>query len=502
MKKKLILCLFILGVININGHSQYNKENAQLDQFIKEGKKAWQIPGLSVVVVKSGEIVFKKSYGIKDFQTGEQVDDNTMFSLGSTTKGFISFAIGILVDDGLINWDDKVRTHLPEFRLSDPYITEDIRVRDLLTHNMGFPQTDYLWSLDSLNSKDLIKKFSEIEPVYPVRGSFIYQNVMYVIAGEIIEAVSGHHWSDFIKKRILEPLEMTRTTTVAAEIETMGNIVTPHVITLDDKLITTEYTFSDYAGALGMMWSNVNDLSNYLKFIVNSGSYQQDTLIQLSTFNEIFTPQAIIPRGSPWNPRYQRLTNPSWLTYGFGWFQQDYRGKKIDMHTGSMAGVVASVAVMHDEDLAVYFVANLDKADFRFSMLYKVMDLYAFGDNSRNWSIDFLDIYQSNIQRRKRRLERVYSSRMKNTTPGFNLSEYEGIYESNLFGKLEINTLPDKLQMIMNDYHRFELNHWHLNTFHLDLDVFQDWIYFQSGPNGNISNLVFLGERFNKTDHE
>ena len=245
------------------------QESAKLDAMIQKGIKDWNIPGLAAIVVHKGDVVFQKSYGIKDIDSNDPVDENTLFNMGSTTKAVVALSIGMLVDEGKVKWDDKVRDYLPWFRLSDPYVTADARVKDLLIHNLGSGNADLLWLLDSISTRETLKKFELSERSYPLRGGFIYQNLMYVVAGELIEAVSGQHWTAFVKENVFDPLEMDRTQARASDIFKAGNYASPHHDDPEEGLVKVRHTLDDQIGAAGMIWSSAADISNYLKFLVN-----------------------------------------------------------------------------------------------------------------------------------------------------------------------------------------------------------------------------------------
>ena len=267
---KILLTILVTLLLWSSSFAQDASKSNKLNAMIEEGMKEWQIPGLSAVVVKNGKVVFKKTYGIKDIETKETVNDNTLFSMASTTKALIAISLGILVDQNKISWEDKVIDHLPSFKLSDPYITANARVIDLLTHNLGIGNADLLWVINNLSTAETIDKFKYAEKIYPLRGGFTYQNIMYVVAGEVIEAVSGQHWSIFMENNILKPLEMTDTQTKSKDIREAGNFTTPHYNDLDDGVVKIDYTFSDQIGAAGMVWSTTNDISNYLTFLVKN----------------------------------------------------------------------------------------------------------------------------------------------------------------------------------------------------------------------------------------
>src|SRR5210317_928969 len=183
------LMALTLSSLGLNAQSLENQTKA-LDQFISDGINKWNPPGLAVTVVKDGNIVFKKAYGVTNINSKQPVDTNTLFGCMSTTKAFVAAGLAMLVDDGKLNWDDKVIDYLPEFQLKDPYITREMTIRDLLTHRTGIGNTDYLWSLMTIDSDSVLYKMREVDNAYSLRSSFIYQNIFYLAAGKVIEKVS------------------------------------------------------------------------------------------------------------------------------------------------------------------------------------------------------------------------------------------------------------------------------------------------------------------------
>jgi len=497
--KILIISSFcLLSISSI--FAQDDSNGKKLDAMIEEGMQDWQIPGLVAVVVKDGEVVFKKTYGIKDIESNDPVDENTLFNMGSTTKAIIAISIGMLVDQGKLNWDDKVRDHLPSFELSDPYITADARIKDLLTHNLGIGGADLLWALDSVSTAETIERFKLAKRTYPLRGGFTYQNIMYAIAGEVIGAVSGEHWTTFVENNIFKPLEMTRSVAKTIDILQAGNYTTPHFNDPEDGLVKVGYTFSDQIGAAGMIWSSASDISNYLKFLVNDGVFNSDTLIQPSTFNYLFKPQTILTEN--WYYPTNALTKPKWNTYGLGWFQQDYRGNKLDFHTGSITGLIAIAGVMHDHDMAVYVFANLDHAELRHAILYKAIDLYVFDDDSRDWHEETFKLYSGFREGAIRAVKKRDEERVLGTNPSLALEEYTGTYRHEMLGSVNVSLEEGQLHFDLNDYRFYKTEHWHYDTFISNKDPqFRSkvLISFNLNTSGNVMDLTVFGQQFIKS---
>lgn len=502
MRNKIYSLLFFLTVILSQSLSAQQKtNNKKLDAMIVQGIKDWKAPGLAAIVVKDGEVVFQKTYGVKNLKTKEKIDENTLFNMASTTKAVVAIAMGMLVDEGKLNWDDKVVDHLPYFKLSDPYSTADARIKDLFTHNLGVGNADALWIIDSVSVRETVRKFQFAKKTYPLRGGFTYQNIMYAVAGEVIAAVSGKPWNEFVKERIFNPLGMTRTQAIAKDIFSAGNYVTPYLNDAEDGLVEVDYGFSDQIGPAGMICSTPHDISNYLTFLVNDGIYKSDTLVKPKTFKYLFEPHSFL--GSSGIYPTNALTKPNWNTYGLGWFQQDYKGHKLDFHTGSLFGLVAIAGIMHDKNVAVYVFANLDHAELRHAIMYKAMDLYGFNDDSRDWHTEVFTLYEGFKKENNEVLKKKVAERAENTKPSLALEAYEGSYSNEMLGTVVVTTQDDTLQTNFNDFITYDTEHWHYDTFITNKDPrFREklLIRFELDNDGKINQLDFMGEVFTKTE--
>lgn len=497
--KVLLLSFSIVFVQSIT--AQQNLNNKKLDAMIVQGMTDWKVPGLAAIVVKDGKVVFQKTYGVKNLETKEAVDEHTLFNMASTTKAIVAIAMGMLVDDGKINWNDKVVDHLPYFKLSDAYITADARVKDLFTHNLGIGNADALWTLDSVSTYETIRKFQNAKKAYPLRGGFIYQNIMYAVAGEVIASVSGMPWNEFVQERIFNPLEMSRTQALAQDIFKVGNYVTPYSDDPEEGLVEVDYGFSDQIGPAGMICSTAHDISNYLTFLVNDGVYKLDTLVKPKTFKYLFEPHSFL--GSSGIYPTNALTKPNWNTYGLGWFQQDYKGHKLDFHTGSLFGLVAIAGVMHDKNMAVYVFANLDHAELRHAILYKAIDLYAFEDDSRDWHGEVMKLYNEFKKEHSDNQKKKTEERVKNSKPSLPLESYVGSYSNDMLGSAKVVLVNNALQINFNEFISYDAEHWHYDTFKTNKDprfLEKLLIHFELDTDGKIKQFDIMGEVFVKDE--
>jgi CubicO group peptidase (beta-lactamase class C family) len=499
MRIKLLLIAILSLWFSHGVSAQVDDKVKSLDRMIEEGMKDWNIPGLATVVVKDGEVVFKKVYGVKDIPARSPVDENTLFSMASTTKAIVALAMGMLVDQGKLDWDDKVRDHLPSFQLSDSYITEDARVKDLLIHNLGIRNADLLWLIDSVSVEETLRRFSRTEKTYPLRGGFVYQNIMYAVAGEVIKEVSGQDWATFVEENIFRRLNMKNTYAKSVAIHKVGNFAIPYYDDPKEGMVKVNHNYSDQIGPAGMIWSNISDMGNYLTFLVNDGVYKGDTLVKRATFNYLFQPHALIP-----DAMYptDKLIGSDWRSYGLGWFQQQYKGKKLDFHTGSLSGLVALAGIMRDENTAVYVFANLDHAELRHAILYKAMDLWAFEDSQRDWHREVFGLYSELKEESQKKLKDREENRIADTKPTLPLEDYKGTYKNNTWGRVEVTVIDGDLRFNFNDHLHKKAQHWHYDTFYTMKDP-KNWssapISFNLDQSGKVKELVFADQPFTKT---
>ncbi len=469
-------------------------------QYVVEAVDDWGATGLAVAVVKDGELVFSQGYGVRKLGTEDRVDGHTLFSIGSTTKAMTAVSLAMLVDDGLLDWDDPVVDHLPRFRLKDPYMTRQVTVRDLLTHRAGMGNTDFLWYEQDVTAAEVLDRFRHADPAYSLRSSFIYQNIMYAAAGAVVEAVSGTSWRTFVAERIFEPLGMDRTVATLSQAGGMTNVATPHY-RVDGEVIAIENASVDPVDAAGSVWSSVEDMSKWLGFLLNEGVTTAGVrLLEEETVEELFRPQTLVPR-SQFYPT-ARLTEPEWTTYGLAWFQHDYKGRKIDFHTGSIDGMVAIAGLIRSEELGVYVLGNLDHVEVRHALMYRVFDLFGEGE-LRDWSADLKALYDGLAEQGVATRKEREASRVKGTEPSHDLTAYAGSYSDPLFGDVTVSRTSDGLRLVYGPGLQGPLEHWHYETFQVDWDA--TWrgtavARFETGSDGSVEALILGSSRFARAE--
>lgn len=492
--------MFSQGVKNTNSSTTFDA--AEFDSYIQQAINDWAVPGMAVAVIKGDSTVFIEGYGFREKGKSETVDENTLFAIASTSKAFAAVAIGMLVDEGKLEWDDPVVEHLPNFRLREPELTRQITIRDLLTHRAGLPNTDFFWFDPAASTKDIMEKLQFVDADYPLRGGFTYQNIMYMVSGEVIEAVSGQPWNDFVQTRILQPLKMTRTRTSRKEAESLDNVAKPHE-PAGENLIVTEGSYADAIGPAGSMWSSVADMSLWIKFLLNNcQTTNGKALLKSGTCEEIFKPQAVIQTN--FYPTAE-LTKPNWNTYGLGWFQQDYEGKKVDFHTGSLSGMVAQAGMIREEKIGYFFLAN-KRTELRHALMYRVFDLFD-EDPAADWSTKIRGLYEereSNQRAGQKKADSVRTaSRILKSKPSLSLERYSGTYEDEMYGRVIVKQDGGDLR-IQYGGTKGRLEHWHYDTFELVNDKPQNesrpLVDFDLDASGKVQRLQIYGREFQKVN--
>jgi CubicO group peptidase (beta-lactamase class C family) len=471
----------------------------ELDAYITKGVRDWEIPGLTVSVVRNDSVVFSKGYGVRRLGAEGAVDDQTQFGIMSTTKAFTAMAMAMLVDDGKLAWDDPITKHLPEFQFSDPFLTREATVKDLLTHNIGLDNADMLWARGDMKRPEILRRVRQIPIAYSLRSSFIYQNVMYGTAGEVIARVSGMSWDDFIRTRIFAPLGMTHSYTTYAEMHRVAgaNQSEPHFRIRDTIRVIADETVDELPAA-GSIWSSAADMAKWVRFMLDSGRVNGRRLVSEEGYRELLKPQTMVtPDG--FYPTAS-VTRPHWTTYGLGWFQQDFRGRFLSFHTGSLDGRTAMVGIMPEARTGIFIAGNLDHAEFRHALLLQAMDIFAGtnGGAPRNWSVEFQTLYRGLHDAGAAAMAAADSRRVTGTKPSLPMPAYAGTYVNPAWGSLIIAGEGDALRMQIGTSPtlRGPLQHWNYDTFRATLGDGRSGsnsLTFQLNGAGKVSTVVLDG---------
>jgi CubicO group peptidase (beta-lactamase class C family) len=466
----------------------------RLTEFTERGMELWQVPGLAVAVVTQDEVVFRRGFGITAVEDGRPVDEHTLFAIASTTKAMVVCGVLMLVDEGKLGLDDPIVAHIPELHFEDPSLSQQLTVRDLLAHRTGLPSTDY-WYFQDMPLGEQLVRLRAVQAEAPVRTRLIYQNTMFEIAGLLIERASGDGWDEFLTERLWHPIGMVETYASRGEIGADQAHVTPYSF-LDDQLVVAPWDVpSDNADAAGSVWSSIHDMSLWAQFLLRDGvTANGDRLISEESIEEMFEPQQL-SNVADFYPTVE-LTTPNWRSYGLGWFQQDFQGRKIDFHTGSLTGLIAIIGLDRVGDRAVVVLGNRDHAEMRHAVLWEMMDDTDPGSR-RDWNQDIFDLYERKRDENEGEWQETLGKRLENTKPSLPPEAYLGTYRSDSFGEILIEQSGQDMA-IKTAVVEFKVIHWHLDTFLVEQRhwSFREFATFTIGPDGTLESLDAFGTTF------
>ena len=434
------------------------------DAYVQDAMRDWRVPGMAIAIVKDDSVVYARGFGVRAVGAGDRVDEHTSFAIASTTKAFTATALAMLVDEGKVRWDDPVSVHLPGFRLYDPALTGQVTVRDLLSHRTGLPGSDAIWYASPNTSGDILRRLRFVRPTAPPRTRYQYNNAAYMLVGMVVQSASGMPWDEFVRARILQPLGMGETLTGIRGLEARENVAAPHV-EVNDTVMRVPYLDFDNIGPAGSMNSSVSDMARWIRFQLDSGRVGGRRLLSEASHREMLTPQFLVPAAS-YYPEPTRLSRPSFTAYGLGWFLQDYRGRKLAMHTGSIDGMTAILALVPEERLGLVIYANLDHAEVRHALMYRIVDEF-LGAPRRDWSAELRPAYTRAAERARAAERERRSHRARGTRPSLPLQAYTGTYvdPDSVQSAVVLRLRDGVLVAELGGRNTAPLEHWHHDVF-------------------------------------
>lgn len=451
MRHVLVCVIFFIGLApEVFGQPDLKK----LDAYYARALNAWGVPGMSVAIVKNGKIVFTKGYGVAEQGKSERTDGKTLYAIASNTKAFTSAAIAQLVDAGKLSWDDKVREYLPYFALYDPWVSEQTTIRDLLSHRVGLRtfSGDILWYRSELTAEEIIKRVRYLPKAYDFRAGYGYSNVMYLAAGEVIEAVSGQSWHEYIRQHFFQPLGMGRSMSTVKDLAGADNVATPHKL-VDGIHIPMPWEEWGGVAAMGGIISSTEDMARWMIINLDHGVADGDTLFSRQSRNVMWTPHNIFSTDHTDADQAIHVRG-----YGLGWNLSDYHGHFRVGHTGGYSGMLSAVTLIPDEKLGVVILTNGMKGIFSPLINYTV-DAF-LGLPERDWSAESLARAKESEDRR---IDERIKARIAGTQPTLQLTRYAGTYATPTYGNIEVQHKKGKLHLMFEHTPDLAatLEHWH-----------------------------------------
>lgn len=425
-----------------------------LTEFAEKVRAEWAVPGMAVGVIKEGEVVYMKGFGYRDVEKQLPVTSKSLFAIGSCTKSFTALAIGMLVDDGKLDWDTPLIEYIPDFRLYDDYATLHATARDLLCHRTGLPGYDALWILSHGSRDEFYRRIRYLEPNAAFRDIFQYNNLMYMVAGTLVGRLNGGSWEEFVAERIFKPLGMEHSNFSVTDSQKASDFAQPYM-TFTGKPEKVPFRNLDTTGPAGSINSCIEDLMKWVMLHINKGKVGNSQLISNTILAQMYLPHMTIR-----NPVLVKMAQST--MYGQGWYISDYRGYRLVEHGGNIDGFSALVSLLPDKNIGVAVISN----SLNFVTHVIVRDIYdrLLALEKRDWNFHFKNLY-TEIVEMLASPGKVKEEPKPDASPSLPLAEYSGIYEHPAFGRVEVRADHEKLKVHFQSGLASELKHFHFDMF-------------------------------------
>ena len=466
----------------------WNRIDNTIDTMLEE----WVTPGVAVAVVQNDSVVFAKGYGVRRLGEPGPVGPETRFAVASNTKAFTAALLAQLHVQEAISIDDHVKRHLPEFQMNDPWVSEEIRVSDLLTHRSGLPTFggDHLWIGQNLPREEVVRRVRWLEPTGPFRASFQYQNLMYLVAGQVAAAVAGTDWDRLVAERILDPLGMRSTTTTLASLEGLDDVAAAHEH-VGGELRVVEYDDVSGVAPAAALNSNVLDMARWMRANLNGGELGGTRILPERAVREMHSIH--YPLGvSPWAEANlgQRFNG-----YGYGWFISEYKGRKVVSHSGGLTGMISLQTLLPEEGIGVVVLTNYAPDAPTHAITYTILDAL-LGEPTRDWNSVYRGFVEAGMERAERAEAELEANRSSDRPPTVPVAQFVGTYANELSGSAEVRLEGDQLVFDYNPRHLGDLEHWEGNRFrvHWRHPIFdmapKTFLDFETSAVGTVEALI------------
>ena len=472
---KLRMRLLVLAITLSIAEVAFATPPEGFDERVESLRTQVGVPGMAISVVENGKVTLAKGYGVKKLNSPEPVDADTIFPTGSTGKAFTVADLAILVDQGKIGWDDKVIDHLPGFQMYDPWVTREITIRDLLVHRsgLGHGEGDLLFvPRSNLNRAETVKRLRYLKPATSFRSGFDYDNVLYLVAGQLIEAVSGKTWEEFTAVQIFKPAGMLHSTSDDPPRFANGNRAQPHARlngpfrSVGDQEVLDEHdNLGRNAAPAGGLAISANDMARWLLIQLGHGaiSGSDKRLFSEVAHEQMWKPVQLQPIKSL--PPEFDLTRPMFRTYALGWDVQDYRGARLIWHGGAVLGFMTAVALLPEKNVGFAIEINSEDREIILGLMDELLDHY-LALPKRDWPQKFIAYAQKEKEEGLKTLQTRAASAGK-VGPSLQVARYTGTYADPWYGNIEISEASGKLTIDFKSTPRMSgaLDHWQYDTF-------------------------------------
>ncbi len=460
------------------------------DDYMAKVLKDWNGPGIGVGIVVGDKLVFAKGYGYRDYEKKLPFTPGTVCPIASNTKLFTAIAAGMLVEEGKLTWDKPVRESVPTIRFYNDQLDNTVTLRDMLSHRTGITRHDTIWYKSDFTRKELFDRLKYLEPQEPIRQTFLYNNLMFAAVGYMIELQSGKPWEQFVRERILQPLEMNATSYSIADMVKQPEHGVGFTERRDSFEIYRIPYYEDIAGVApcGAIVSNIENLSHWLVALMNDGKYNGRQVLPAEVLKQTLQPSIALPNTAAEQRGYWEVLNAA---YGMGRQTADYRGHLITYHGGDLPGFHSQVSFLPKEHIGVIVLVIGNHTAPLYNLIsYNVYERL-LGMNQTPWTKRLLDIRLEAKEANKQARTKAGEDRVPNTKPSHALADYVDAYENPAYGVLKIGLKDNQLQF---DFHKIKMpmTHFHYDRFDTpDDELDGKWsVNFRTNPQGDIQEAV------------
>lgn len=499
MKKILSACfaLFIVHAYAQNTNSITGKRLSFLDTAFERVLKTWKAPGFAIAVVEKNKIIYAKGFGYRDYEKKLPVTPNTLFAIGSCTKAFTASIIGLLQKEDKLDIDKPAHQYDNDLNFYSADLTNNVTLRDMMTHRTGLPRHDFSLYLFNTTSRDsMLQRIQYQEPAYPLRRQWQYNNFMYVAQGAIIEKITGKSWEENVKEKILQPLNMINTNFSVNDLQKSNEAALGYGLKKDSLVYRLPYYNINAAGPAGSINSNVLEMSNWLITWINGGKFKGKEILSSTFMQDAISSQAVVAAGLP----TKEHPDVYFATYGFGWMLSSYKGHYRVEHGGNIDGFSANICFYPTDSIGIVVLSNQDGSALP-SIVRNLISDRLFGKSFFNWNDDLRNTYLKARKSADEANKSKTSSQKMGTKPSHSLSEYEGLYSNAGYGTFDIHYnndslfahTPNKL-VYLKHYHYDVFTPYLLNDERFDATGDNNFkIEFNTGINGEIESLNAVG---------
>ncbi|MGB0035930.1 MAG: serine hydrolase [Candidatus Acidiferrales bacterium] len=460
------------------------------DAYMEQIRKDWNTPGIGVGIVVNDKLVFAKGYGYRDYENKLPFTPKTLCQIASNSKLFTAISAGMLVEEGKLTWDKPVRESVPTIRFYNDELNNNVTLRDMLSHRTGVTRHDLMWYKSPFTRKELFEKLKYLEPQEPMRGTFLYNNLMFSAVGEIIELKSGKRWEQFVQDRILTPLDMGSTTFTISEMLKSPDHGVPFTEKRDSFELYKIPYYEDTEGVApaGAVISNIEDISHWLIALMNDGKYNQKQVLPAEVLKATLQPAIGLPNALGEARGYWEVLNPA---YGMGRQTASYRGKLLTFHGGDLPGFHSQISFMPNDKIGVIVLVIGNHS----APLYNVVSYNVYerllGMDQTPWSDRFLQARLAGKKAGTEARAKAGADRVPNTKPSHALADYTGEFENPGYGIVKIGLKDEQLQFTFHEF-QFPMSHFHYDRFDTPDDEQNEKfsLNFRANPQGDIDSAT------------